>query len=291
MDILKSVQLESDPVAPGEAEVDTGLAITAIVISILAASTSVYVTYQVAGVGFRVSENFLSDLATLLAALRSIATKGAIVMGEQRTAPIGIESELDVVRNFVASTSGLALNLYAGEVGSAGPNDDPVAGDWRLLPFRFVNLAALKLSSPSDNKNAGRLALDIELTLSNIDKKAIKSARRQIKKLTEVLSSLESSRRENILLAALGDIHADEVFDRPALVKALFLVLKDHNVEDPDVDLFLASMGEGSVDDAKTALDRGANPNATDTEVLERHREFLSIEAPDLWSRYKARVV
>ena len=50
---------------------------------------------------------------------------------------------------------------------------------------------------------AGKYALDIERTLSSLDKRAIKMVRRQIKNLPEVLSSLTHSRNKDILLGSL----------------------------------------------------------------------------------------
>lgn len=69
------------------------------------------------------------------------------------------------------------------------------------------------------------------------------------------------------------------------VVEQLFRVLKDHGIDDPEVDLFLATF-KSDLDSARSAIDRGANVNARDTEVLERHRAILAAEAPELWLRY-----
>ncbi len=261
----------------------TGLAIAAIVISVLSAVFSARVSYQVAGSRFRVSENFLSDLATLLAALRSIASKGAIVMGEQRDVPIPIDTELDTVRSFTASTSGLALALHAGAVGSAGAPDDPVAGEWRVLQFNFANLASIKIASRSDSQDAGKLALDIERTLGTLDKNAIKSTRRRIENLPEVLSSLESSRKKDILLASLDSViprgsgSKDGNEDMLADSFRRLQQLKDSGVVDPDVDLWLAlERGDEGIAEVKDALDRHANPNVSLGDVLSKYEDVDS---------------
>jgi hypothetical protein len=65
----------------------------------------------------------------------------------------------------------------------------------------------------------------------------------------------------------------------------LFEVLKDHGIDDPEVDLFLA-VSKNDVNGVKSALDRGANANARDRDVLERYKDTLAAETPELWSRY-----
>lgn len=130
-------------------------------------------------------------------------------MGEQRETAIPIDVELATVRAFLTNTSGLALSLYAGEVGSAGASDDPVAGAWRVFRMQLTNLAATTVTEPSDNKVAGTLALELERTLSALNKKAIKATRKKIKNMPKVLSSLTKSRQDDILLAALESVISD----------------------------------------------------------------------------------
>src|SRR6266849_672263 len=257
---------------------DTILAIVALVIAVLSAIGTVRATYQVARSGFRASESVLTDLATLLAALRSIATKGAIVMGEGRTTPIPIDTELDTVRSFVTSTCGLALALHAAEVGSAGAPDDPRAGAWRILRFHLTNLAAMQITSSSDNQAAARFALDIERTVSTLDKEAIKSVRQQIKNLPQVLTSLENSRKQDILLAALDQtVSLQPQADNHQKAYERLRQLRDSGVQDPDVDMFLAvERGDDGIAELQDAIDRGAQVNVTLGEVLSRYKDVDS---------------
>jgi hypothetical protein len=254
---------------------DTILAVSALVIAVLSAIGTVRATYQVARSGFRASESVLSDLATLLAALRSIATKGAIVMGEGRTTPIPIETELDTVRSFVTSTSGLALSLHAGEVGSEGASEDTRAGAWRILRFHLTNLAAMQIASTSDNQVAARLALDIERTVGTLDEQAIKRVRQQIKNLPRVLTSLEDSRKQDILLAALDHVvSAQPQADNHQKAYGRLRALKESGVRDPDVDMFLAvEGGDDRIAELQDALDRGADVNVALNEVLSRYKD------------------
>lgn len=249
----------------------TSLAITAIVISILSAVLSTHVSYRVNGSGWRASESFLTDLAILLAALRSVAIKGAIVMGEARSTPIPADEELDTVRNFLTSTSGLALSLYAGEVGSAGAPDDPHAQAWRGLRFYLTNLAAVTITSASDNQTAGLLALNVERTLSNLNRRQIKKIRREIKNLPNVLSSLADSREKDILIKALEATFPTVKASADLGIERLRQI-KSSGIEDPDIDMFLA-IDANDHSALKNALDSGADPNIPLENVLDRYKD------------------
>jgi hypothetical protein len=254
----------------------SGLAIAAIVISILSAIGSGWVTFRVERSGFRVSESLLPDLATLLAALRSIATTGSLVSGELRTDPILINTELETIRGFISSTSGLALFLYATEVGSVDLSNEARAGGWRILRIHFVNLTALEMQNISDNVTAAKIAMKIELTLKFLDKQAIRRMRKRISNLEEVLSTIEYSQENDILLSALAlaiTPERENLESEPVHFERL-QYLKDSGVSDPDIDMWLAlEHGNDGVAELQGALDRGADPSLTLGEVLSRYGE------------------
>lgn len=252
----------------------TAISIASAVIAIASAVSSARTSYQVNGSGFKASQALLTDLATLLAALRSIAVKGAMAMGEQRKTPIPIDVELATVRAFMTNTSGLALSLYAGRVGAAGAPDDPVAASWRVLRMQLTNLATTTVTKPSDNQTAGMLALELERTLSALDKKAIKQIRREIKNMPNVLSSLTNSRQNDVLLLALESVVSDQkaIAGLGAAGKRL-RQLKASGVEDADIDLWLA-MEDEDLEAAKNALERGADPSKSLGEVVDRYENM-----------------
>lgn len=251
----------------------TGLAIAAMVISILSALSSARTSYQVNGSGFRASHALLTDLATLLAALRSISVKGAMVMGEQRKTPIPIDTELATLRTFLTSTSGLAVSLYAGKIGSVGAPDDPRAGAWRVLRMNFTNLAAMTLTTASDNQVAGVQALEIERTLSALNRKSIKGIRHEIKNLPNVLSSLADSRQHDVLLKALDEVTAKRKTEADfGTERQRLRQLKTSGIDDAELDLWLAML-ENDLPAGKDALARGADPNISLGKVLDRYRD------------------
>jgi hypothetical protein len=251
----------------------TAISIASAMIAILSAISSARTSYQINGSGFKASQALLTDLATLLAALRSIAVKGAMVMGEQRKTPIPIDAELAVVRAFLTNTSGLALSLYAGKVGSTGASDNPVAGAWRVSRMQFTNLAAATITTPSDNQAAGALALELECTLSTLNRKAIKRIRREIKNMPNVLSSLTKSRSNDILLSSMESVVSDRKAEAGLGPSAQLLrQLKSSGIEDADIDMWLA-MEDDDLDALKDAVERGADPNKPLGEVLNRYKD------------------
>jgi hypothetical protein len=91
-----------------------------------------------------------------------------------------------------------------GKVGSASGPDDPEGGAWRVLQMRLTDLATAPPITADDSQVAGGLALEIERTLGTLNKESIKEIRAEIKNLPKVLSSLEISRKNDILLNVLA---------------------------------------------------------------------------------------
>src|SRR5262245_11805411 len=68
---------------------------------------------------------------------------------------------------------------------------------------------------------------------------------------------------------------AQQPFDpRTYLVECIVRALVDNGIKDPDALLFLGVLGN-DVKKVQEALDSGANPNVTDTELVRRHFEVL----------------
>lgn len=246
------------------------IALIAIAVSVWAAIKSARVSYQVSESGYQASENLLTDLAVLLAALRSVVTKGAVAT--QNPAPSSLDVELEAIRRFQTSTSGLALSLHAGRIGSAGAQDDVDSGRWRVLRMNFTGLTDIEVRSAADNRRAGRLALDIERTIGTLNQAAIEAMRQEIKNLPNVLSSLSESRQRDILLRAFDEVFREREFDSDRGIERL-RYLKNSGVTDPDVDMFIASVA-GDEPALRDAFKRGADPHLSLGDVLERYAGF-----------------
>ncbi|OBH41728.1 spermidine/putrescine ABC transporter ATP-binding protein [Mycobacterium intracellulare] len=118
------------------------------------------------------------------------------------------------------------------------------------------------------------LALELERTLSALDKKAIKQIRRDIRNMPNVLSSLTNSRQDDVLLTALESVISDQkaTAGLGAVGKRL-RQLKASGVEDADIDLRLA-MEDEDFEAAKNALERGADPSKSLGEVVDRYKNM-----------------
>jgi hypothetical protein len=251
----------------------TTISIVSAVIAILSAISSARTSYQINGSGFKASQALLTDLVTLLSAIRSIAFKAAMVMGEGRKIPIPIETEIDTLRTFLTSTSGLALSMYAGKVGSAGAPNDPVAGAWRVLQMNLTRLAAMTLSTASDSQEAGGLALEIERTLSRLNAKSIKEMRHEIKNLPNVLSSMDNSRHDNILLRVLDELTQEQkAKENNEFYKRRLRQLKDSGITDPTLDLWLAMLEDDKQAGAE-ALANGADQSVSLQGILKKYTD------------------
>jgi hypothetical protein len=250
----------------------TVISIASAVIAILSGISSARTSYQVNGSGFKASQALLTDFVTLLAAIRSIAYKAALVMGGGSKVPIPIDTELAVLRTFLTSTSGLALCLYAGKAGAIGGSDDAIAGGWRVLQINLSRLSTMTVATAEDSQQAGGLALEIEHTLSNLNAKSIKEMRDEINDLPNVLSSMAISRRDNFLLKILDEVTQEQkaTHDDDFYIRQLHDI-KNSGVDDPTLDLWLGVL-EGDTPAVQDALANGGDQSVPLPDILEKYQ-------------------
>jgi hypothetical protein len=98
-----------------------------------------------------------------------------------------------------------------------------------------------------------------------------------------VLSSLESSREQDILLGSLDKVIPRRLGGKDDNENGLadsfrrLRQLKDSGVVDPDIDLWLAlERGDEGITELKDALDHGANPNGSIDDVLSKYEDVDS---------------
>ena len=112
----------------------------------------------------------------------------------------------------------------------------------------------------------------------------LRSIGRSVSNLTGGISGFEKALRDNVLLEAMRSTVGAEQggLDQAARanrVQQQFQFLKDHGVNDPDVDMFLA-LGASDREALQDAIDRGADINTTDTKVLGRYAPQLKAFEP-----------
>ena len=256
------------------------LAIAAFAVSVIALFAGLYasrVARHVEESGFKAEEQFKADMVALLSALRSIIVKGSLSAAD--STPLSVEKEIDTIRTFQASTSGLALATWAARQGSIGASKDATAGRWRTLSLNLGNLAG---AIEDDTKQGGAAfnvmlrswATEVELTLEDLTENSVRIISKNIGDLPGTFAALKESRENDILLKAWFDVYRREKDSRsPEIQRRRLKQLQESGIDDPDLDMWLALLSDSaeSVDDLKAALDRGANSAVSLSEVLARH--------------------
>jgi hypothetical protein len=255
------------------------LAIAAFVVSVIALLVGLYasrVARQVEESGFKAEEQFKADLVTLLSALRSIIVKGALNAAD--SAPLSVEKEIDTIRTFQASTSGLALAAWAARQGSIGDSKDQKAGRWRTLSLELGNLSGATRDDveqgAASNAMLPNWATAVELALENLTEDSVRAISKKIRDLPGTFAALKESREDDFLLKIWFDLYQDKEESNSSEVQRRRLEhLRESGIDDPDIDAWLALLSESdeSADDFKAALDRGANTATSLNDVLARH--------------------
>jgi hypothetical protein len=243
------------------------MAIAALIVSIVAILVAGFVARQVESSGFKAEEQFKADLVNLLAALRGLIVKG--ILADQDQEPRSTATELDVIRGFQASTSGIALSAWAVE---KGVGDGPVPGRWRTLSMNLGELAgAMQSGKAEDNVRLRDGATEVELTLDDLASKEVRIISRKVGDLPAFFGSLKETRQKDILLRPWFEIYNEiRLESDPKLRLPQLEALRAAGVDDPDLDLWLAFLND-DVPGLKRALDRGANKGISPGEVLRRH--------------------
>jgi hypothetical protein len=234
--------------------------------ALLVSGVALVASIRTAGASFRAEEKVKEDVATLLTALRNLRLRLRLSpylfdtshealldqIGEQRAA----------INSIFNSTTGYAFAALEGER-SREAGEGPA--EWGVLPIYLLEI----LQSVRPEIVFVR-ALAFERLLETLTIRDIRRLAGYVSDLTEstvlfgksygVLDEIDKATGEEKMESS-----SDERLER-------FRRIKASGVDDPDVDMFIAVLeGDGSVDDLKDALDRGANPSITDTEVLRRH--------------------
>jgi hypothetical protein len=256
------------------------LAIAAFAVSVIALFVGLYasrVARHVEESGFKAEEQFKADMVALLSALRSIIVKGSLSAAD--STPLSVEKEIDTIRTFQASTSGLALAAWAARQCSSGPSKDATAGRWRTLSLNLGNLAGAMADDPKQGGAAFNVMLrswatEVELTLEDLTENSVRIISKNIGDLPGTFAALKESRENDILLKAWFDVYRREKDSHsPEIQRRRLKHLQESGIDDPDLDMWLALLSDSaeSVDDLKAALDRGANSAVSLSEVLARY--------------------
>jgi hypothetical protein len=252
------------------------LTIAAFVVSVIALFVGLYagrITRQVGESGFKAEEQFKADLVILLSSLRSIIVKGAL--NAASSTPLSIEKEIDTIRTFQASTSGLALATWAAHQGSIGDSKEPTTGRWRTLGLDLGHLSGITgddvEQGAASNDKIPNWATSVELCLENLTEDSVREISRNIRDLPRAFAALRESREDDVLLKVwFGIYQGKEKSGRPEVRRRRLEHLRESGIDDPDIDAWLALIS-GNKDDFQAAVARGANTGSDLNDVLARY--------------------
>jgi hypothetical protein len=215
--------------------------------------------------GFRAEEKVKEDIGVLLAALRNIRDwlgLAETVVGN--THMTLIDESRAAIRGVLLSTTGNALQMWESKKSQEAGK---LPSEWRVLSIYFLEI--LELPDPERVSSRARSTYELFRGLSSND----------VHTIAGYVSDL--TRSSSLLRSSYGVI--DNVMSSRAVIETAatpdrlsqFRALQAAGVDDPDVDMFVAVLtGDEKVDALRDALERGADPNATDTQVLARYRDW-----------------
>jgi hypothetical protein len=245
------------------------VAVVAIVVSVVSAIHTFSQSRHLASSGFKAAEDLKVDLVTLLAALRSITYKG--IAASQDGKPRDISQELERVREFQTSPSGYALAALAAE---RGAGDGADAGRWRVLGLEFAELAGLDISKPEDAGAAlaaRSWATEIETTLSALAPGDVDAMARKVSNLPAMIGSMRQTRTQDMVLRLWFDVDSEQRGNQNRERELARLhALKADGVEDPDVDMWIATLTDDP-DLLQKSLNSGADLSVTMPQLFKRH--------------------
>jgi hypothetical protein len=249
------------------------VAVVAVVVSAVAAWYTTQKSRETATAGFRAGEDIKADLVALIAALRSLILKG--IQSSQDDEYLDVQADLEAVRRFQTSGSGLGLSLLAAERGSTS---EPMSGNWRVLGLNMANLTGIALTDQATgatNLKCRELATDIEQTLSQITQTDVNWVTSRMRKLDALVTTLVDTRGKDFILAIWFQIYArNKVQADPAKYLAELEQLESAGVDDPDLRLWLAILRD-QPDKGERALKEGASRATSVNELLQRHADVL----------------
>jgi hypothetical protein len=232
-------------------------------------AVALLITARVESSDFKAEQETKSDLARLMQALASIQTKGGLWRAQSTPADFG--PELLVLQTFANSTTGFAMrSLSALRSRAAGRR----AEEWRLF---FIYVAEC-LSKPAPDELVINRAMRMQELLLTLDRDDLRFIGRSVSDLVRGIVTFRQALDEDTLIKALRQLHAEAVPNGASGDAALFVrklqFLKGLGIADPNIDLFLAVVGN-QPQGVESAIQSGADPSVTDAQLLRKYNAEL----------------
>lgn len=239
-------------------------------IAIILGAIALLLTARIESADYRAEQEIKSDLAKLHAALSSSQIRAGIKLDKKARAETDLSLEKSVVHAFLNSVTGFAFYMLAAKKSETSAKSPE---EWRVF-----HLYAAELIETHDVSVFLNRANRMQRILAELKTEDLDSLRSFARDLSGSTSKFSWAIENNVILKAMSEIYGGGTQSDPeggvgaAIPKLAYL--KRIGVEDPDIDLFLA-VSDGDTKALQSAIDRGANVNVTDSEVLRRHAEKL----------------
>ncbi len=248
------------------------IALFALVLSVY----SVRVANRIATSDFQTSQKVKSDVAQLVATLRSIMIKGVIYSQQAKDIrddadhPEYISNRIDLenIEHFLHSTTALAFYSFVSERSKLAQEAGRKGENWRTFFLHMVTLSATQ-----NQWLASKRAADLERMLDHLKENDFVTLSRYLEDIPNALEMLFQNREHDVILQVLVGLPKSRR-EHPDFFKAFINYLREEKaIQDPDVEVFWSAI-TGEVDVLKEALDQGANPNITDGELMNRYSDL-----------------
>lgn len=236
--------------------------IFALILGIIALIVAVMVSSS----DYKAEQDVKKDTASLQSSLRSIMVKVA-VLRTSKNSPINLDRELEVINDFLCSTTAFAYWSWVGNKHRKAAKGE--TENWRVF---FLDLIYI-LDSKNNYENMAKYAIEIEGLLTSLSKKDINTISGYFSDLAGAFDDFDKS--SETIIEAVREVFKPE--DRNVTYNKL-LHLKNKGITDPNIDLSLAVMdpsGSENVSAVKATLEAGADPNMTDMQLLDKYRNEL----------------
>lgn len=237
---------------------------------------SVRVANKVATADFQTSEKVKSDVAELVATLRSIMLKGVIYSQKRpdirddagHPEYISNEKDLDKIEEFMRSTTALAFYSFVSERSKVAKEKDQCGEEWRTFFLQLVSLSTTK-----NQWLASKRAADLERMLDNLQEQEFSTLSNYLGDIPTALDTLFRNREHDVIIQALVG-SPKEGRDHPDFFPEFIKYLREtKSIKDPNVELFWAARS-GEVKVAEKAIADGAKVHITEGELLRKYSEF-----------------
>ncbi|MET0545276.1 MAG: hypothetical protein ABWZ40_03105 [Caulobacterales bacterium] len=244
-------------------------------IAIILGAIALLITAQVESSDYKSQQEVKSDLAKLLATLSSAQVRAGIKLQADARSKTNLSVEKASLLAFMNSVTGFAFYGFAARKSqkSAGSPQE-----WRLFH--------MYLSEMIDTDDVGLFlnrAIRVQNLLTNLKNADLRLLSNAVQDLTRSVANFDNVIENNVLLKAMRGVYGGDAPEQraptgggpePSFFDSLRL-LKQSGIEDPDIEMFLA-VDANDTEALKAALDRGGNPNITDSALLARYAEQLT---------------